>query len=180
MAKLRSSHREASVLSKAQDYIRTHVIFPSALLGIILLVAATMGLAYQYLAETYQPSTFLQSTGLAVVGALAGWGHSRYQRYLLANFPDALAAKLDAFLKKDVTRAKKHGPKPLDHPGRSWMPLVYVLVILLLLGLAFSAGAWGTVYPVAAYLLPAAGFFCARVYAWKDLWGPASSVSSRL
>lgn len=171
MAKLVSPRREENLIGKAREYIRTHIVFPSALLGLILLLAATMGLGYQYLADTYAWSTFLQSTGLAVGGALAGWGQSRYHRYLLRHTPEFLAGRMEAFSghRRGKHRQDRMRMEP-RHRGRAWVPLWYVLAALTLLGLSFWAAAWGSVYAVAAYLLPWAGFFCARVYAWKDLW----------
>ena len=156
-------------------------MFPSALLGVILLVASTMGLAYQYLADTYEPLTFVESTGLALIGALLGWGQSRYHRYLLHHHPEALASRLRALGNKDHGSSRKRAPLlEADHPGRQWLPLAYVVGTLGLLGLSFSAAAWGAVYTVSAYLLPWAGFFSARVYSWKELWGPTTTPGARL
>lgn len=181
MAKLISPHREVSIAGKAREYLRTHVVFPSALLGLILLVASTMGLGYQYLAKTYDGSTFIQSTGLALVGALVGWGQCRYHRYLLVHYPESLANRLRAFSKKDQSKSRKQWPMvEVEHVGRKWVPLWYLAGVLLLLGLSFAAAAWGAVYAVSAYLLPWTGFFCARVYTWKELWGPAGTQASRL
>lgn len=180
MAKLISPRREETQLGKAKDYIRTHILFPSALLGMILLLAATMALAYQYLVETYDGQTFFQSTGLAFLGAFAGWGQSRYHRYLLTEAPDYLASRLRAFEKKDQSRARKDWPIiEAQHRGRQWVPLWYVLGACMFLGMSFWASAWGSVYAVAGYLLPWAGFYCARVYAWKDLWGPTKTPGSK-
>ncbi len=172
MSKLITPRRAENLTEKAQEYVRTHVLFPSALLGLILLLAATMALAYQYLAEFYEGSTFVQSTGLALSGALAGWGQSRYHRYLLTDHPAYFAARLRTFTAKDRKKPRQEGLiAEVKHKGRQWVPLCYVLVGLLFVGLGFVVAAWGKVYPVAAYLLPWAGFFCARVYAWTDLWG---------
>lgn len=177
MAKLISPHRDSSTVAKAKEYVRSHVVFPSALLGIILLIASTMGLAYQYLAETYEPMTFLQSTALAVLGALGGWGQSRYHRYVLNRYPEILAARLNASSSKSGSRSRRRASLGgTAHPGQSWVPLWYVLAAVTFLGLSFSAAAWGSVYAVSAYLVPWAGFFCARVYSWKELWGPAATT----
>ncbi len=173
MAKLITPRRAENLTEKAQEYVRTHLLFPAALLGLILLLAATMALAYQYLADFYEGSTFVQSTGLALLGALAGWGQARYHRYLLTEHPTYFAARLRTFSAKDRKKPRQEGLiAEVEHAGRQWVPLWYALVALLFLGLGFAAAAWGKVYPVASYLLPWAGFFCARVYAWKDLWGP--------
>lgn len=173
MAKLVSPRREENVLSQAREYLRTHIVFPSALLGLMLLLAGTMGLAYQYLADQYEGHTFWQSTGLALAGAIAGWGQSRYHRYLLAQAPEYLASRMHAFAGKP--RGKNRRDSILveaRHPGRNWVPLWYVLGAAILLSLSFLTAAWGSVYAVAAYLLPWAGFYCSRVYAWKELWRP--------
>ncbi len=181
MAKLISPHHDSSTASRAKEYLRSHVVFPSALLGIILLIASTMGLIYQYLSETYEPMTFLQSTALAMIGALTGWGQSRYHRYVLGRYPEIFSARLSASPTKQRSRSRRRallagGP---EHPGRRWVPLWYLLAVATLLGLSFSAAAWGSVYAVSSYLLPWTGFFCARVYSWKELWGPAAT-STRL
>ena len=171
MSKLVSPRREESTLGQAREYLRSHIVFPSALLGLMFLFAGTMGLGYQYLTDRYDGSTFLQSTGLAVAGALAGWGQCRYHRYLLVRAPEYLSSRLRAFARKSRGKHRRDGKfVEARHPGRNWVPLWYVLGTVALVGLSFWAAAWGSVYAVAAYLLPWAGFFCARVYAWKELW----------
>lgn len=133
-----------------------------------------MGLAYQYLADQYEGNTFWQSTGLALAGAIAGWGQSRYHRYLLMQMPEYLASRMQTFARKSRGKHRRDGVfAEARHRGRNWIPLWYVLGTAVLLGLSFLAAAWGSVYAVAAYLLPWAGFYCSRVYAWKELWRPA-------
>jgi hypothetical protein len=174
MAKLITPRREENLTERAQEYIRVHLLFPSAMLGLILLIAGTMALGYQYLADIYGGRTFVYSTALFLLGALAGWGQSRYHRYLLKETPEYFAGRLRAFSSHD-RRFKRKEPVmvTVDHPGRKWVPLWYGLATAALLGASSLATASGHVYAVAAYLLPWSGFFCSRIYAWRELWGPA-------
>jgi hypothetical protein len=63
----------------------------------------------------------------------------------------------------------------LDHPGRSLVPFCYVAGIGLLLGLSGFSMVGGYVDKVAAFLMPWAGFFWAKLFFWRKVLGQGKS-----
>lgn len=168
MPKLVTIQRQALEVEKAREYVKTHMLFPAGLLGLICVVSSAAALIYQFVTGTYGMRAFGETTGLLVTGALLGWGQTRYHRYLLQEFPGYFAARMRAFERRGPTKSKKDAAAILlDHPGRSLVPLAYVLGGGILLGLSGFSALNGHVDTVAAVLMPWAGFFWAKLFFWR-------------
>lgn len=168
MPKLVTVQRQEVELEKAQQYVKTHMLFPSGLLGLICVISSAAALVYQFVTETYGVQAFEETTGLLAAGALLGWGQTRYHRYLLREFPGYFAARMRAFERKGTKKSKKDvAAVQLDHRGRSLVPLGYVLGIGVLLGLSALSLYSGEVDKVAAVMMPWAGFFWAKLFFWR-------------
>lgn len=105
--------------------------------------------------------------------ALLGLGHSRYQYYLLTNWPAHYAglARLAQGGWSFWSRKSGENPRAIFHPGRGKVLLAYIggILLLCLLVLVLHRGlpVMGTVF------FAEGGFFFARVLFWKrafDLW----------
>jgi hypothetical protein len=172
MPKLVTVQRQELEVEKAHEYVKTHMLFPSGLLGLICVVSSAAALVYQFVTGTYGVRAFEETTGLLAAGALLGWGQTRYHRYLLREFPGYFAARMRAFERKGPKKSKKDVTAALlDHPGRPLVPLGYALGIGALLGLSGFSILNGQVDMVAAAMMPWAGFFWAKLFFWRKVLG---------
>jgi len=172
MPKLVTIQRQALEVEKAHEYVKTHMLFPAGLLGLICVVASAAALIYQFVTGTYGMRAFWETTGLLAAGAFMGWGQTRYHRYLLREFPGYFAARMRAFERRVPKKSKKDAAALLlDHPGRSLVPLSYGLGITFLLGLSGFSALNGHVDKVAAFFMPWAGFFWAKLFFWRNVLG---------
>jgi hypothetical protein len=170
MPKLVTVQRQELEAEKAREYVKAHILFPASLLGLVCVVAAAFALIYQFVAESYGLRAFEETTGLLAAGILLGWGQTRYHRYLLREFPGHFASRMRVFERTGPRKSRKDvAAAVLDHPGRSLVPLFYVLGICLLLGLSAMSVAGGQVDTVAAFLMPWAGFFWAKLFCWRKV-----------
>lgn len=170
MPKIITAKRLESEAEKAREYVKTHILFPSGLLGLIFMISGMASLGYQFLAETYSWHTFLESSMLLVMGGLLGWSQTRYHRFLLREFPEHFASRMRTFSRRSRSKPKREAPAPsLDHRGRALVPFSYLAGLLLLLGSSALAAMAGHVYYVAAFLLPWAGFFWAKLFFWRGV-----------
>lgn len=170
MPKIITAKRLESEAEKAREYVKTHILFPSGLLGLVFMISGMASLAYQFLAETYSWHTFLESSVLLVMGGLLGWTQTRYHRFLLREYPEHYASRMRTFTRGRRSKPKREAPSPpLDHQGRALVPFAYLAGILLLLGASALGAMVGHVYYVAAFLLPWAGFFWAKLFFWRGV-----------
>jgi hypothetical protein len=170
MPKLVTVQRQELEAEKAQEYVQRQILFPSSLMGLVCIVAAAVALVYQFVAGSYGVRAFEETTGLLAAGALLGWGQTRYHRYLLREFPGHFAHRMRVFERTGPRKPKKEvAAAVLDHPGRSLVPLFYILGICLLWGLSGLSVAGGQVDKVAAFLMPWAGFFWAKLFFWRKV-----------
>lgn len=168
--KLITTRRLEGETEKAREYVKVHILFPSGLLGLIFMVSGSAALLYQFFVQTYSWRTFLHSTALLVAGGVLGWGQTRYHKYLLREHPGHFAGRMRVFSRGGLKRVKKDAALPaLDHPGRNLVPLFYVLGIGALCGASALGSVLGQVYYVAAFLLPWAGFFWAKMFFWRGV-----------
>ena len=168
MPKLVTVQRQELELEKAHEYVKTHMLFPSGLLGLICVISSAATLVYQFVTGTYGVRAFEETTGLLAAGALLGWGQTRYHRYLLREFPGYFAARMRAFERKRTKKSKKDvAAAQLDHRGRSLVPFGYVLGAGMLLGLSVLSVFSGQVDKVAAVMMPWAGFYWAKLFFWR-------------
>lgn len=173
MPKLITAQRQALEVEKAREYVKTHMLFPAALLGLICVVSSAAALVYQFVTGTYGLRAFGEISGLLAAGALLGWAQTRYHRYLLREFPGYFAARMRVFERRaPKKRRKETSAVVLEHRGRSWVPVAYVLGIGGLLALSGFSAANGHVDKVAAALMPWAGFFWAKLFFWRRILPP--------
>jgi hypothetical protein len=167
--------RPEEVQHQAVEYVKSYILFPSGLVGLICLIGGVGGLGYQLMAgEGYSWETFSYSSALLVVGALLGWAQTRYQQYLFNTVPEVLAGRMrQASMKfggRQAGKIKKDTQSlAIRHPGRQWVPAGYLSGIVLMVGSAIVAVQYGQVHPVPALMLPWAGLHWARLFFWKKV-----------
>lgn len=171
MPRLITVHRPEQIMQQAHEYVKSYILFPSGLVGLICLIGGVGGLGYQLItADSYTGNTFYQSSGLIVLGVVMGVAQTRYHQYLLRRFPEVLAARMRKSSTKQRAKAKKE-PQPgtINHPGRPFIPLAYVAGVTILVGSAMAAFMDGQVAIVPALLMPWAGFYWARLFFWRSV-----------
>lgn len=170
MPKIITVRRLEGETEKAKQYIKGYILFPSGLLGLIFMLSGMAALVYQFVTMSYGWSTFLEVSGLLLLGGLLGWAQTRYQQYLLREHPGYFAGRMRLFERTAHKRLRKEAPVPsLEHPGRLWVPVAYILGGLLLLTASTLSSIAGHTYALAAYLLPWAGFFWAKMHFWRGV-----------
>lgn len=171
MPKLVTVWREKDVQEQARHYVRSYILFPAGVVGLVCMIGGVGGLGYQFLTtDSYSAATFWQSSGLLIVGALCGWLQARYHRYLLAEFPDVFAARLRAAVKQQGKKPKaEQAPATIKHPGRQLVPVAYGVGLLLLWGASTATIMYGQVDPLPALLMPWAGFYWAKLFFWRGI-----------
>jgi hypothetical protein len=74
MPKLVSVLRPEKIQEQARIYVRSYILMPAGVVGLVCMIGGVGSLGYQLLANhTYTWLTFLASSGLLVVGAFCGW-----------------------------------------------------------------------------------------------------------
>jgi len=167
--KLITVNHPDQVSQQAREYVRTYILFPSGIIGLICLVGVVGGLGYQLLAsDHYTWDTFYYSSGLLVIGILLGIGQTFYHRYLFKEFPGALAARMKLATGKLKSKTKRDAiGDVIDHPGRSLIPVAYVVGMAVLIGGSVAAITYGQVEAFPAFLTPWAGFYWAKMFLWR-------------
>ena len=94
MGKMITAKRKDNEGEQAQLYIKTHILFPAGLMGLLAMVIGIVALVYQLIIETYDEWTFAKSSLLLVVGILFGWGQTRYHRAILRTHPEFFASRM--------------------------------------------------------------------------------------
>lgn len=174
MPKIITAKRAENEIDLARRYVKTHIVFPSSLLGGIMMLAGMGSLAYQFFFESYEWRTFAESTALVLLGGLLGYLQTRYHRQILRDHPQYFAARLRTFSRKAGHKPhKKDSLAQVPEPaGQRVLPFLYLAGVLLLLGAAAASALYGHVYYMAALLLPWAGFFWAKMFFWRELLAP--------
>jgi len=166
--KLITVQRPEQISKQAHDYVKTYILIPSGLVGLVSMLGGVAGLGYQLFAtDLYTWQTFLQSTGLIALGVSLGFAQSRYHWYLVQTFPEVLAARIRSATKKGKKAVKESDAPQLAHPGKQFVPMAYLLGTGVLLGVSWLAISMGQVMAVPAILLPWAGFYWARLFFWR-------------
>ncbi len=102
-----SRHRESET-GRARLYIKSRLMLPTIPLAMVTLLTGYGSLAFMWFQDTLTLQALLASTALFVVGAIFGWAHVCYERYLVRTCPEYLARKhklLEAA--KDYKRPKR-------------------------------------------------------------------------
>src|SRR5438105_7757090 len=87
-----SRHRESET-GRARQYIKSRLMLPTIPLAMVTLLTGYGSLAFMWFQDTLTLQALLASTALFVVGAIFGWAHVRYERYLVRTCPEYLARK---------------------------------------------------------------------------------------
>ena len=171
MSKLVTVKQQEGQSAKATAYIKAYMLFPAGILGLISMVGGVGALGYQLIAtDTYSWDTFLQSSGLLMLGGVLGWLQTTYHRWILRHRPEVFAARMRQPMLKKSGRPKRDAGASQDSPsGSPWAPVAYMAGLVLLLFGSTIAVLYGAVYPVAAYFLPWAGFFWAKLFFWRTV-----------
>ncbi len=171
MPKLVTVKQQEGQDAKATAYVKAYILFPAGILGLVSMVGGVGALGYQLIAtDTYTWETFLQSCGLLVLGGGLGWLQTTYHRSILRNRPEVFAARMRQPTTKKGGRPKREGGSTQDSPsGSPWAPVAYMAGLALLLFGSTVGVVYGAVYPVAAYFLPWAGFFWAKLFFWRTV-----------
>ena len=171
MPKLFTVRRREEIVQQAHDYVKSYILFPSGLVGLICMIGGIGGLGYQLMStDTYTWGTFYQSSGLIVLGVVLGVLQTRYHQFLLRRYPDVFAARMRvAAVKQGRKERKDPHVQAIDHPGRRLIPIAYALGIAGLVGASLSAVLIGQVSAAAAFLIPWAGFYWARLFFWRKV-----------
>ena len=173
MGKVITAKRKESVVEQAETYIKTYVLFPSGLMGLLAMIIGILALVYQLIIETYDEWTFAKSSLLILVGIIFGWIQTRYHRYILRESPEFFSSRMKSSAVRSVARGKKSPPEvQLTHYGRKLIPLAYVLGIGTLIGLSIWSYSTGSLDYMAAFFLPWAGFFWGKLFTWHKVIPP--------
>jgi len=173
MPKLVTVLRPEKIQEQARIYVRSYILMPAGVVGLVSMIGGVGSLGYQLLANyTYTWLTFLASSGLLVVGAFCGWGQTRYHRYLLSNFPEVYAARMRTAVIRHTRKAKAEPEVPsIDHAGRGFVPVISVAAAALIFGASAAAMLRGDLDPLPAVLMPWAGFYWAKLFGWRGIVG---------
>lgn len=175
MGKIITAKRTEGEGDRAEQYVRTYILFPSGLMGLLAMVIGVFSLVYQLIIETYNEMTFLQSSGLLAIGILLGWGVTQYHKYILREHPAFFASRMKKMTQGGPPKPKKMTAEvELIHRGRSLVPLWYFLGIGLLLGLALWSMSTDSLDYMAAATLPWAGFFWGKLFSWRKIIPPVA------
>jgi hypothetical protein len=163
--------RREDIQTQAKSYVKSYILFPSGVLGLLCMLVGVGGLGYQFLqGSTYTWTTFTASSGLLILGGLCGWAQTRYHRYLLQALPEVFAARIRMAVQRPGKKSKVDPESTtIHHPGRQFVPLAYLGVVVFLI----SGSAWallqGSVDPLPAILLPWAGFYWGKLFFWRGI-----------
>ncbi len=171
MPKLVTVLRPEKIEEQARYYIRSHILLPAGMVGLVCMIGGVGSLGYQLLVNhTYSWLTFLSSSALLVVGALCGWAHARYHRYLFASFPEVYAARMRTAVAQRSKKAKADPEVPsIEHPGRGFVPVISIAGAALIFGASAAAIVRGDLDPLPALLMPWAGFYWAKLFSWRGV-----------
>jgi hypothetical protein len=171
MPKLVTIWREKDIQEQARHYVRSYILFPAGVVGLVSMIGAIGALGYQFIStDKYTAATFWQSSGLIMVGALCGWLQTRYHRYLLTGFPEVFAARLRTAVRQQGKKTKAEPtPVTIEHPGRKLVPFAYAAGLVLLWGTSAVATMYGNVDLFPALLMPWAGFYWAKLFFWRGV-----------
>jgi hypothetical protein len=168
--KIVTARRREDERDRARLYLKSRLMLPTIPLGMVTLLAGYGDMAVMWMQDELTPAAVTGSAILFFCGAAWGWGHARYERYLVATCPEYLARKqkiLDAAkeYKKVKRGVQAAGPA---HPGRRVVLALYGVGILAQCGMTlYYLGQTGA---YAAIFLPWAGYFNAKVIFWRNLF----------
>lgn len=169
MPKIVTAKRREDVREQARRYLKSRVMLPTIPLAMVTLLVSLGDMGWQWIQNSYTPEVFSAGFLLFVTGAVWGWGHARYERYLMESHPAYFARKhkiLEAA--KEYKRSKREDSDVTPiHPGRRWVPLAYGVGVIAQLGMTVYYAGQAGVY--LAFFLPWAGYFTAKSVCLRDM-----------
>ena len=170
MPKIITAKRQEGETDKAHEFVRTYILMPSSLMGLIAMLVGVLALGYQLLVGTYAWETFVYSSALLVVGVLLGIGHTKYQQFLLREFPGYFANRMKTYAQRSLHKARKSSSDVyIEHRGRGLIPVAYFVAIAGMLTLSGFVMSTGFLDGIPSFFLPWAGYFWAKLFFWKGL-----------
>ena len=171
MPKLVTVWREQDIQTQARHYVRSYILFPAGLLGLVCMVGGLGSLGYQLVASsTYTWTTFTASSVLLLAGGLCGWAQTRYHRYLFATVPEVFAARMRSAVQRAKKKSKGESAVPdIEHKGRGLVPVAYIVGLFCLLGGSAWAVLYGSMDLLPALLIPWAGFYWGKLFFWRGV-----------
>ena len=171
MPKLVTVWRKDDIVSQAKHYVRSYILLPSGVLGLICMLGGIGGLGYQLLTGvSYTWNTFVVSSSLLILGGLCGAAQTLYHRHLFSTVPEVFAAPIRAVVSKPSKKGKIDSQhEEVRHPGRALVPLGYVIGAGLLLAGSIVAFQNGSVDAIPAVLMPWAGFYWGKLLLWRGI-----------
>jgi len=171
MPKLVTVLRPEKIEEQARNYIRSHILLPAGMVGLVCMIGGVGSLGYQLLVNhTYSWLTFLTSSALLVVGASCGWAQARYHRYLFTSFPEVYAARMRTAVAQRSKKAKVEPEvPPTEHPGRGFVTATSIAGAALIFGASVAAFVRGDLDPLPAVLVPWAAFYWAKLFSWRGV-----------
>ncbi len=171
MPKLVKGWRDEDIQTQARHYVRTYILLPSGLLGLVCMLGGIGMLGYQLVtSNSYTLTTFTTSSVLLLIGGLCGWGQTRYHRYLFKTVPAVFAARMRSAVQRTQRKQKVASAIPaIEHPGRKLVPVAYVLGSALLLASSAWAISYGSMDAIPAILMPWAGFYWGKLFFWRGV-----------
>ena len=114
--------------------------------------------------------TFLQSSGLLLLGGVLGWVQTTYHRWILTNRPEVFAARMrQPTVSKSGKPKRESAASQEQASGSPSAPGAYMVGLAVLLAGSMVSMIYGAVHPIAACFLPWAGFFWAKLFFWKSM-----------
>lgn len=171
MPKLVTVWRKDDIVSQAKHYVRSYILLPSGVLGLICMLGGIGGLGYQLLTGgSYTWNTFVVSSGLLILGGMCGAAQTLYHRHLFSTVPEVFAARMRAVVSKPSKKGKIDSQhEEVRHPGRALVPLGYVIGAGLLLAGSIVAFQNGSIDAIPAVLMPWAGFYWGKLLLWRGI-----------
>jgi len=168
--KIVTARRREDVRERARLYLKSRLMLPTIPLGMVTLLAGYGDMALMWMQDELASRALMGSMVLFFSGAMWGWGHARYERYLVAVCPEHLARKQKILedardYKKTRRGSSSEGPV---HPGRRFVPAMYAVGILA--QFVVTGYYLGQIGAYAAIFLPWAGYFNAKVIFWRELF----------
>ncbi len=170
MPKIVTAKRREEEMERARLYLKSRLMLPTIPLGMVALLAGYGGIVMMWVQDDLSPGAVYGSTVLLLFGALWGWGHARYERYLVTICPEYLARKLKLL---DAAKEYKRVGKSVSvsgpvHQGRRFVWAAYAVGVCSQFAMtAYFVDQVGA-YP--AFFLPWAGYFNAKIIFWRNLF----------
>ena len=166
MVRVATVKKYESERQKAVQYVKTTIIFPSALLGLVSILLGYGALIYLLFKGSFLATVVIDSLILLGAGILLGLGQCLYHRYLFNKFPDYYAQRRRRSEQMRAGNIRKVNTvtKP-EHSGRWMVPYLYLAGFAVVVTMIVIYAP--RLNPLSAVFLLLAGFYNIRFFFWK-------------